>query len=78
MTCAVGLAVHAKENVKAYEIVGSALDPHAILTKRMLTVAILLEPLSREQGARGTWKILRFSLNLACSQASEMFGPELC
>ncbi|KAF8592724.1 hypothetical protein K439DRAFT_1400729 [Ramaria rubella] len=45
----VGLAVHAKKTVKAHEIIGSVLDANAKLTDRVLTVATLLEPLSREQ-----------------------------
>jgi len=45
----VGLAIHSKQVVKAHEIVGSALDTHAKLTDKVLTVATLLEPLSRDQ-----------------------------
>ncbi|KAI0774654.1 hypothetical protein BD413DRAFT_603294 [Trametes elegans] len=45
----VGLAVHQKKTVKAYEIIGSALDPHAQVTRNVLTVKDLLAPLSREQ-----------------------------
>jgi len=46
----VGLAVYAKKTVKAHEIIGSALDPNAKLTDKVLTVATLLDPLSRDQG----------------------------
>lgn len=35
--------------VKAYEIIGSVLDPAAQVTKTVLTVKELLPPLSREQ-----------------------------
>ncbi|KAF8514835.1 fumarylacetoacetate hydrolase, partial [Hysterangium stoloniferum] len=45
----VGLAVHAKKTLKAHEIVGSALDPNARLTSRVLTVTTLLEPLARDE-----------------------------
>ncbi|KAH9854841.1 hypothetical protein C2E23DRAFT_883402 [Lenzites betulinus] len=44
----VGLAIHQKKTVKAYEIVGSVLDPAAQVTKNVLTVKELLAPLSRE------------------------------
>ncbi|KAI0705743.1 fumarylacetoacetate hydrolase [Cerioporus squamosus] len=44
----VGLAFHQKKPIKAYEIVGSALDPRAQVTKNVLTVKELLAPLSRE------------------------------
>ena len=46
---AVGLAIHQKKPVKAYEIIGSALDPTAQVTKNILTVKELLAPLSREE-----------------------------
>ncbi|KAI0658683.1 hypothetical protein C8Q70DRAFT_993558 [Cubamyces menziesii] len=45
----VGLAIHQRKPVKAYEIVGSALDPSAQVTKNVLTVKELLAPLSREE-----------------------------
>ena len=45
----VGLAINQKRLVKAYEILGSALDPSAQVTKNILTVKELLSPLSREQ-----------------------------
>ncbi|KAI8989908.1 fumarylacetoacetate hydrolase [Trametes punicea] len=45
----VGLAVHQRKPVKAYEIIGSALDPKAQVTKNVLTVKELLAPLSREE-----------------------------
>ncbi|KIJ57246.1 hypothetical protein M422DRAFT_73092 [Sphaerobolus stellatus SS14] len=45
----IGLAVHGKKQVQAYEIHGSALNPNATVTKRILTVAVLLEPLAREE-----------------------------
>lgn len=45
----VGLAIHANKTVKAHEIVGSALNPNAKLTDRVLTVSTLLEPLAREE-----------------------------
>lgn len=47
--CTVGLAFHKKQTIKAYEIVGSALDPAAQVTNNVLTVKHLLPPLSREQ-----------------------------
>lgn len=46
---AVGTAYRQKKQIKAYEILGSALDPSAQLTERQLTVKELLSPLSREQ-----------------------------
>lgn len=46
---AVGLAFHKKQTIKAYEIVGSSLDPAAQVTNNVLTVKHLLTPLSREQ-----------------------------
>ena len=46
---AVGLAIHQKKPVKAYEIIGSALDPTAQVTNNILTVKELLAPLSREE-----------------------------
>ncbi|KZV64075.1 fumarylacetoacetate hydrolase [Peniophora sp. CONT] len=45
----VGLAIYQRQPVKAYEIVGSAFDPAAQVTKNVLTVKQLLPPLSREQ-----------------------------
>jgi len=45
----VGLAFHQKKPIKAYEILGSALDPTAQVTKNVLTVKELLAPLSREE-----------------------------
>lgn len=45
----VGLAFHKKQTIKAYEIIGSALDPAAQVTNNVLTVKHLLTPLSREQ-----------------------------
>ncbi|EIW61179.1 uncharacterized protein TRAVEDRAFT_26871 [Trametes versicolor FP-101664 SS1] len=45
----IGLAIHQKKPVKAYEIVGSAFDPAAQVTKNVLTVKQLLAPLSREE-----------------------------
>ncbi|KAJ8483007.1 hypothetical protein ONZ51_g4974 [Trametes cubensis] len=45
----IGLAIHQRKPVKAYEIVGSALDPSAQVTKNVLTVKELLAPLSREE-----------------------------
>lgn len=45
----VGLAFHQKKPIKAYEIVGSALDPRSQVTKNVLTVKELLAPLSREE-----------------------------
>lgn len=47
--CSVGLAVHQKRPVKAFEITGSALDPSAQVTKNVLTVKTLLSPLAREE-----------------------------
>jgi 2-keto-4-pentenoate hydratase/2-oxohepta-3-ene-1,7-dioic acid hydratase in catechol pathway len=45
----VGLAVHQKRPVKAFEITGSALDPSAQVTKNVLTVKTLFAPLAREE-----------------------------
>jgi len=45
----IGLAIYSNKTVKAHEILGSALDAHAKLTDNLLTVATLLEPLSRDQ-----------------------------
>ncbi|KAH0840192.1 hypothetical protein J3R83DRAFT_1191 [Lanmaoa asiatica] len=45
----VGLAAWNKQTIKAYEIVGSALDPAAQVTNTVLTVKELLAPLSREE-----------------------------
>ncbi|KAF8834737.1 hypothetical protein BDN67DRAFT_975794 [Paxillus ammoniavirescens] len=45
----VGLAAWNKQTIKAYEIVGSALDPAAQVTNTILTVKELLAPLSREE-----------------------------
>ncbi|RPD67525.1 fumarylacetoacetate hydrolase [Lentinus tigrinus ALCF2SS1-7] len=45
----VGLAFHQKKPIKAYEIIGSALDPKSQVTKNVLTVKELLAPLSREE-----------------------------
>ena len=44
----VGLAAFRKDNIQAYEILGSALDPAAQLTTTVLTVKELLAPLARE------------------------------
>lgn len=47
---AVGLAVHQKRTVKAFEIIGSsALDLSAQVTNNVLTVKSLLAPLAREE-----------------------------
>ncbi|KAG6378998.1 hypothetical protein JVT61DRAFT_13289 [Boletus reticuloceps] len=46
---AVGLAAWNKQTIKAYEILGSALDPAAQVTNTVLTVKELLTPLSREE-----------------------------
>jgi hypothetical protein len=45
----VGLASYQGKAFKAHEIVGSALDPAAQLTKNTLTVKQLLSPLAREE-----------------------------
>ncbi|KAH8096650.1 hypothetical protein BXZ70DRAFT_1001154 [Cristinia sonorae] len=45
----IGIAYRQKKPIKAYEVLGTALDPAAHLTKRVLTVKELLAPLSREQ-----------------------------
>ncbi|KAI0700608.1 fumarylacetoacetate hydrolase [Cytidiella melzeri] len=45
----VGLAVIKNQTIKAYEIVGSALDINAQVTNKVLTVKHLLPPLSREE-----------------------------
>ncbi|KAJ7620067.1 fumarylacetoacetate hydrolase [Roridomyces roridus] len=48
-TLDVGLASSRGELIKAYEIVGSAVDPAAQVTDKILTVKHLLSPLSREE-----------------------------
>ncbi|GBE79830.1 fumarylacetoacetate hydrolase [Sparassis latifolia] len=45
----VGLASHQKQVIKAYEIHGSALDPNAHVTRKVLTVKELLAPLDRSE-----------------------------
>jgi len=45
----VGIAYRERKSIKAYEILGSVLDPAAQVTKNVLTVKELLAPLSREQ-----------------------------
>ncbi|CAK5263179.1 unnamed protein product [Mycena citricolor] len=45
----VGLAASKGTPIRAFEILGSALDPAAQVTERILTVQQLLSPLSREQ-----------------------------
>jgi hypothetical protein len=45
----VGLAFQQNESIKAYEIVGSILDPGAQLSNVVLTVKQLLAPLAPEQ-----------------------------
>ncbi|KAJ6460121.1 hypothetical protein C8R47DRAFT_1161236 [Mycena vitilis] len=45
----VGLAAYRGSAIKAHEIVGSALDPAASVSKKVLTVKQLLSPLSREE-----------------------------
>ncbi|KXN89486.1 hypothetical protein AN958_05648 [Leucoagaricus sp. SymC.cos] len=45
----VGVAAAAGHPIKVYEIVGSALDPSAQVTKQILTVAVLLAPLSNDE-----------------------------
>ena len=49
MRFVVGLAIFEKKTVKAYEIAGSALDPSAYVTKKVLTVKHLMEPLERSK-----------------------------
>ena len=48
-TLDVGLAFEQQEPIKAYEILGSALDPDSQLTATILTVKQLLAPLAPEQ-----------------------------
>ncbi|XP_006456703.1 hypothetical protein AGABI2DRAFT_195714 [Agaricus bisporus var. bisporus H97] len=45
----IGYAAAKGQTIKAYEIVGSALDPSAQVTKQTLTVDSLLAPLSNEE-----------------------------
>ncbi|KAH0588066.1 hypothetical protein H2248_006791 [Termitomyces sp. 'cryptogamus'] len=45
----VGLAAYQRKLIKAFEISGSALDPAAQVTTKVLTVKSLLTPLSREE-----------------------------
>ncbi|KAG6897619.1 hypothetical protein C0992_013059 [Termitomyces sp. T32_za158] len=45
----VGLAAYQRKPIKAFEIAGSALDPAAQVTTKVLTVRSLLTPLSREE-----------------------------
>ncbi|KAF9555344.1 hypothetical protein CPC08DRAFT_712094 [Agrocybe pediades] len=45
----VGLAAFQGKQIQAYEIIGSALDPAASVSKRVLTVTRLLSPLSNEE-----------------------------
>ncbi|KAF9450177.1 hypothetical protein P691DRAFT_811086 [Macrolepiota fuliginosa MF-IS2] len=45
----VGLAAANRQVIKAHEIVGSALDPSAQVTKQILTVDTLLAPLSNDE-----------------------------
>ncbi|KAG6856041.1 hypothetical protein H0H87_008145 [Tephrocybe sp. NHM501043] len=45
----VGLAAYHGAPIKAFEIIGSALDPAAQVTTKVLTVKSLLTPLSREE-----------------------------
>ncbi|KAE9404904.1 hypothetical protein BT96DRAFT_877346 [Gymnopus androsaceus JB14] len=45
----VGVAAHQGIQIKAYEIIGSALDPSSQVTKTVLTVKHLLSPLARNQ-----------------------------
>ncbi|KAG6825872.1 hypothetical protein H0H93_016991, partial [Arthromyces matolae] len=44
-----GLAAYQRKGIKAFEILGSPLDPAAQVTSKVLTVKTLLTPLSREQ-----------------------------
>ncbi len=44
-----GLAAHEGKIIKAYEIIGSALDPSAQVSKNILTVKQLLTPLAAEE-----------------------------
>ncbi|KIY66691.1 hypothetical protein CYLTODRAFT_377316 [Cylindrobasidium torrendii FP15055 ss-10] len=48
-TLDVGVAAAQGQTIKAYEIIGSALDPNAEVTKRVLTVQQLLTPLTGEE-----------------------------
>ncbi|KDQ28432.1 hypothetical protein PLEOSDRAFT_1093612 [Pleurotus ostreatus PC15] len=48
-TLDVGLAFHEGKVIKAYEIVGSALDPSSQVSGNVLTVKHLLSPLSNEE-----------------------------
>ncbi|THH16922.1 hypothetical protein EW146_g3793 [Bondarzewia mesenterica] len=48
-TLDVGLAISQRIPVKAYEIVGSALNPDSQVSSKVLTVKELLAPLSRDQ-----------------------------
>jgi hypothetical protein len=45
----VGLAASHGRSIKAYEIIGSALDPAAQLSKTILSVKTLLSPLANEE-----------------------------
>ena len=45
----VGLAASHGRTIKAYEIIGSALDPAAQISKTILNVKTLLSPLANEE-----------------------------
>ncbi|KAF5363595.1 hypothetical protein D9756_000306 [Leucocoprinus leucothites] len=45
----VGIAAANRQPIRAYEIVGSALDPSAQVTNQVLTVDVLLAPLSNDE-----------------------------
>ncbi|GAW00845.1 fumarylacetoacetate hydrolase [Lentinula edodes] len=45
----VGVAAHQGTPIKAYEIIGSALDPAAQVSQKILTVKYLLSPLTRNE-----------------------------
>jgi len=45
----IGLAYHQKKRIQAHEIIGSALDPSAQVSKTVLTVKELLAPLDRDE-----------------------------
>ncbi|GJJ07226.1 hypothetical protein Clacol_001426 [Clathrus columnatus] len=69
----VGLAYHKKNTIKAHEIIGSALDPNAKVTTKVLTVGTLLEPLEREEV-----KLVRcLGLNYADHAVRLIFLPPL-
>lgn len=73
MYSTVGLAAYQRKPIKVFEIAGSALDPAAQVTAKVLTVKSLLTPLSREEVKLVRCLGLNYSDHAVCFLVSNLF-----